>query len=151
MVYGSPGPHGSGARAQNAAHEWHQDQVASLDDAQPLIEMVLHAMAQRGYTPEGRERLRREMEEALRSALQLGQRQDPQRPVRIAYRVGEDYTLVEIEGRERPAQGVPAQGPHAQDLLLGREEAPIGGRSYTWLRCNRRTGGLLICKHLCVP
>jgi hypothetical protein len=152
MVYGSPGFRDRTAPSQDAAHEWHHEQVTSADEARPLIETVLRGMAERGYPLAAGERLRLEMTEAVLSALQFGQRQDPHRPGLIAYRIGQDYAIVEVEGRERGALRAPVRGPHAKELRQpGGDEAPFGGRSYTWLRCNRRTGQVLVCKHLTLP
>lgn len=152
MAYGSPGPNGSGAPPRGDSGEWRQEQVTLLDEGLKAIDSVLCVMAQRGYARELRERLRPEMEEALLGALLFTQCQDPRRPVLVAYRVGADYTLVEIEGRERGAQRSPLRGPHGEDLLRPVcEEPPFGGRFYTWLRCNRCSGRLLVCRHLSVP
>lgn len=152
MAYGSPGPHDPGAPPREAPGVWHQEHVTSLDDALKAVETVLCGTARQGYAPEARERLRTEMEEALLSALLFSQGQDPRRPVLVAYRVGVDDTFVEVEGRARAARPVRGRGPHAPTLLQpAGEECPFGGRSYTWLRCSRHSGRLLVCKHLSVP
>jgi hypothetical protein len=152
----SPSP--PSAVRQDPAHDppepsrWCQAHVRSNPEGNAVVAVVLSTMTDEGYPEPARERARQALEEALTSALQVSNQKEPATRVRFDFQVAADYLLAEVEGWSGLEEGrlaAVAHGPHIPlELQAAGEEPPARSRSYTWLRCDKRTGRLHVCKYL---
>jgi serine/threonine-protein kinase RsbW len=115
----------------------------------PLLDAVVAAMVEQGYTPAGCRELRLALEEAIVNGLKHGNGGDPAKRVRVRYRVGPEAVVAEVEddGPGFDPSRVPdptvaenLDKPSGRGLLLMRH--------YTsWLCYHGRGNHLTICKY----
>jgi serine/threonine-protein kinase RsbW len=128
---------------------WDKDRCLSSSQALTMMGSILAAMAQKGYCKRDLFGVQLALEEAIVNAIKHGNRSDPAKTVRIAYRIDEEAALVEIEdeGAGFDIRSVP--DPLAPENL----ERPCGRglllmRTYmTWVRHLGRGNRVTMCKH----
>lgn len=114
-----------------------------------LLDAVLAAMVEHGYTPASCRELRLALEEAIVNGLKHGNAGDPTKRVRVRYRVGPEAVVAEVEDEGPGFDPARVPDPTADENLA----KPSGRglllmRHYTsWLCYHGRGNHLTLCKY----
>jgi serine/threonine-protein kinase RsbW len=127
---------------------WRQEGVRSTAEIGRVLDGLVEVLEARGYARKDVLGIRLAVEETLVNAVKHGHRGDPAKQVSVRYRVGTEYTLIEVED-----QG-PGFDPDSVPDPLAPEnwERPYGRglvliRSYaTWVRFSRGGSRVTLCK-----
>lgn len=127
---------------------WCGEGFSAAEAARPVIDFVVATMAAEGYPPRDLFGMRLALEEAISNAVQHGHRGDPDRRIRVRYRLSAHRVLAEVEdqGAGFDPQRVPdpraAENlgqPSGRGLLLMRS-------FLTWVGHNDRGNRVTLCK-----
>jgi serine/threonine-protein kinase RsbW len=119
------------------------------DEVPPLVDDVVAALIDHGYSACDCNGFRLALEEAVVNALRHGNRSDPTKRVRVCYLVGPKAVLAEVEDEGPGFDPTTVPDPTAAENL----DKPTGRglhlmRHYTsWLFYNGRGNRLTMCKY----
>lgn len=128
---------------------WHWESLSTEADAFPVIEFVIRAMTDEGYSDRDLFSVRLGMEEAIGNAIRHGNRGDVTKQVRVRYDVDRRRVLIEVEDEGKGFNPDRVADPRAPENL----EKPYGRgiflmRSFlSWVRYNRRGNCVVLCKY----
>lgn len=128
---------------------WRQMSLSHSAEVVPLLEQVLTAMGEHGYSSRCCFELRLALEEALVNGLRHGNRGDPGKRVKLCYRVGVNEVLAEVEDEGSGFDPAAVPNPTAAenwDKTSGRGLLLI--RHYTsWVHYHGRGNRVTLCKY----
>jgi serine/threonine-protein kinase RsbW len=113
----------SGTNGHAARDGWGRERVSAVSELHPLVERVGAAMAAAGFPGCDAFAVRLALEEAVVNAIKHGHQHDPSKAVRVAYRVGPDRVVLEIEDEGpgfRPADVPDPLEPENLERACGR-------------------------------
>jgi serine/threonine-protein kinase RsbW len=131
--------------------DWDQERRLASDKALAVLEPILTGMKRFGYCNRDRFGVQLALEEAIVNAHRHGNRGDPTKTLRVAYRLCDEELLVEIEdeGDGFDCESVPdplapenLERPCGRGLLLMRSymsSVHYSGRGNCVTMCKRRT------------
>jgi serine/threonine-protein kinase RsbW len=135
------------------AGPWTEVRLSRSEEVVPVLEMVLAAMTEHGFSARDRRDLRLALEEAVVNGLKHGNGSDPSKVVRLRYQVSSREALAEVQdqgaGFEPDAVPDPT-APENLDRPSGRGLLLI--RHYTtWVRYDGSGNRVTLCKHRTAP
>jgi serine/threonine-protein kinase RsbW len=132
---------------------WQWESLSSCAETLSVIDLVLDAMAQKGYPVRDCFGMRLALEEALVNAISHGNGGDPTKLVRVRCRVSPSVAWVKVEGQG--AGFDPKQIPDPTDQANWQRPNGCGlllMQSYmTWVRYRERSGCIALGKARSVP
>jgi serine/threonine-protein kinase RsbW len=146
-------PRDLATRLADLAGPWHEVRLSHSEEVVPVLEMVLAAMADCGFSPREQRDLRLALEEAVVNAIKHGNGGDPSKAVRVRYRVNIREALAEVQdqgpGFDPDALPDPTavenlDRPSGRGLLLMRHYT-------TWVRYHGSGNRVTLCKHRTSP
>jgi serine/threonine-protein kinase RsbW len=133
--------------------DWREETLRSLEDMGPAIEAVATAMASQGFTDRDLFAVRLALEEAIVNAVKHGNECEPNKQVRLRYRVEGDRALAEVEDEGRgfdPHEVPDPRAPENLERSCGRGLLLM--RAYmSWIRYNTRGNCVTLCKCRSAP
>jgi serine/threonine-protein kinase RsbW len=146
---GSPGePVDEAARLAERTGAWIEVCLSRSEEVVPVLEMVLAAMAECGFSGREQRDLRLALEEAVVNGLKHGNAGDPSKQVRLRYWVSSREALAEVQddGPGFDPEAVPdptelqnLDRPSGRGLLLIRHYT-------TWVRYHGSGNHVTLCK-----
>jgi serine/threonine-protein kinase RsbW len=134
--------------AERNKSPWREASLSSSAEVVPLLEQVLAAMVEHGYSSRSCFELRLALEEAIVNGLRHGNGGDPSKRVWLRYRACAEEVLVEVED-EGPGFDLTAvpdptavenlEKPSGRGLLLMRH-------CTSWVRYHERGNRVTLCK-----
>lgn len=127
---------------------WRRAQLSTAAELPDILNAVLGAMTEIGYSSKDIFGVRLALEEALVNAIKHGHGNDPRKRVEVRFRVLPDHVLLEIDDEGPGFDRYQVPDP----IALENRERPCGRglllmRNYmTWMRFNEQGNCVTLCK-----